>query len=474
MPQLNRRSLRDVTLAAGGARWIADRQNRIVLGRLRHESGLAVPAGDLRGRSVLIRSERQLPTVLAAIELDGIARRILLCPPDLAPEHLPAIARDGAVDVVVTDGSLPPVELGRHADVVMCGSDLTDASRAEPDRSTPTEWVLFTSGTTGRPKMIVHTLASLTGPLDDGLAVASDAVWSTFYDVRRYGGLQILLRALIGGASMVLSDAAEPVRAFLSRAGASGVTHISGTPSHWRRVLMSAAASLMAPAYVRLSGEVADQAILDHLHGAYPSADIAHAFASTEAGVAFDVRDGLAGFPASLLAAADAKAEMRVEDGTLRIRSSRMAVHGLAGETRDPRPAGETRDLRDDSGFIDTGDMVELRGERYYFIGRREGVINVGGQKIYPEEVEAVINLHPAVQVSRVRARSNPITGAVVAADVVLRADVAGDAAAFATIREAILATCRASLAAYKVPVSISQVASLAIAASGKLVRVGA
>jgi acyl-CoA synthetase (AMP-forming)/AMP-acid ligase II len=118
--------------------------------------------------------------------------------------------------------------------------------------------------------------------------------------------------------------------------------------------------------------------------------------------------------------------------------------------------------------------MVELRGERYYFIGRREGVINVGGQKIYPEEVEAVINLHPAVQVSRVRARSNPITGAVVAADVVLRADVAGDAAAFATIREAILATCRASLAAYKVPVSISQVASLAIAASGKLVRVGA
>jgi len=462
MPKLSRRSLWDVTLGGGGERWIADRHGTIVLDRLRSGSSLAVTARDLRGSSVLIRSERQLPTILAAIELDGIARRILLCPPDLAPDHLPGIAADAGVDVVLSDGSLPPVDLGRSVRSVECSSEVTCRSLVGFERGTATEWVLFTSGTTGRPKMIAHTLHSLTGPLDDGLAVATDAVWSTFYDVRRYGGLQILLRALIGGASMVVSDAAEPVSDFLVRAGASGVTHISGTPSHWRRVLMSPAASRMAPAYVRLSGEVADQAILDHLHAAYPDANVAHAFASTEAGVAFDVRDGLAGFPASLIGAPDAKAEMRVQDGTLRIRSSRMAVHGLAAQTRD---------LRDDSGFIDTGDMVELRGDRYYFVGRREGVINVGGQKIYPEEVEAVINLHPDVQVSRVRARSNPITGAVVAAEVVLRTDIAGDAAAFAAIREAILTHCRASLAAHKVPVSISQVASLAIAASGKLVR---
>ncbi len=48
--------------------------------------------------------------------------------------------------------------------------------------------------------------------------------------------------------------------------------------------------------------------------------------------------------------------------------------------------------------------MVELRDGRYHFVGRREGVINVGGQKVHPEEVEAVINRHPGVRMARVRA----------------------------------------------------------------------
>ena len=67
--------------------------------------------------------------------------------------------------------------------------------------------------------------------------------------------------------------------------------------------------------------------------------------------------------------------------------------------------------------------MVELRGDRYYFVGRRDGVINVGGLKVHPEEVEAVINRHPRVQMSLVRARKNPFTGAVVVADVVAKCE---------------------------------------------------
>ena len=59
---------------------------------------------------------------------------------------------------------------------------------------------------------------------------------------------------------------------------------------------------------------------------------------------------------------------------------------------------------------------------RYYFRGRSGGIINVGGLKVYPEEVEAVLNADPRVRMSLVRARRNPITGAVVVADVVLRA----------------------------------------------------
>jgi acyl-coenzyme A synthetase/AMP-(fatty) acid ligase len=256
---------------------------------------------------------------------------------------------------------------------------------------------------------------------------------------------------------MVLSDAGESVGDFLRRAGESGVTHISGTPSHWRRVLMSGEAARMSPKYVRLSGEIADQAILDNLKAAYPDAEVAHAFASTEAGVGFDVRDGLAGFPASYVGEPGAKAELRVEDGTLRIRSTRTASRYL----------GSGPALGDAEGFVDTGDMVERRGDRYYFLGRREGVINVGGQKVHPEEVEAILNRHPAVRLSLVRPRKNPITGAVVAADVVLR-DPATD---FTSVRRELLQACRAQLPAHKVPVSLRAVASLPFAESGKLLR---
>jgi acyl-CoA synthetase (AMP-forming)/AMP-acid ligase II len=305
--------------------------------------------------------------------------------------------------------------------------------------------------------MVIHTLAGLTGAIRPRAPDAAPGVWGTFYDIRRYGGLQILLRALLGGGSMVLSGVDESVGDFLARAGREGVTHISGTPSHWRRVLMSGEAARMSPKYVRLSGEIADQAILDNLKAAYPNAEVAHAFASTEAGVGFDVRDGLAGFPASYVGQAGAKADLRVEDGTLRIRSTRTASRYL----------GSGPALGDREGFVDTGDMVERRGDRYYFLGRREGVINVGGQKVHPEEVEAILNRHPAVRLSLVWPRKNPITGAIVAADVVLR-DPAAD---FTSVRQELLQACRAQLPAHKVPVSLRAVGSLPFAESGKLLR---
>src|SRR5205823_7753643 len=141
----------------------------------------------------------------------------------------------------------------------------------------------------------------------------------------RYGGLQIFFRAVLGRGSFVLSGPEEPLGDYLNRLGAHAVTHVSGTPSHWRRVLMSPAARAISPRYVRLSGEVADQAILNALHAFYPAASIGHAFASTEAGVGFEVNDGLEGFPASLVQERGDVA-LKVEDGSLFIRSSRNAA----------------------------------------------------------------------------------------------------------------------------------------------------
>jgi acyl-CoA synthetase (AMP-forming)/AMP-acid ligase II len=428
----------------------------VALAKLRHGSGLSVPIDRLAGRSVLLAAKDQLAAALALIELDGVVRRLVLCPPDLSPQHLPSIIETAAVDMVVADPAARDGDLPRGADLIFCSAKIAPG-QSEPRNDHETEWVLLTSGTTGVPKLVVHTLSTLAGAFGTGSTTGNRPVWSTFYDIRRYGGLQILLRAILGGGSLVLSSATEPTAAFLERAGACCVTHISGTPSHWRRALMSHAARRIAPRYVRLSGEIADQAILDRLRACYRSAAIGHAFASTEAGVAFEVDDGLAGFPASLLGNRENGVAMKAEDGSLRLRSMRTALRYLG--------AGSAN-LADADGFVDTGDMIERRGDRYYFVGRKGGIINVGGRKVHPEEVEAVINGHPGVQISIVKARKNPITGEIVVADVVALGsarDAADRVEEAAALTAGILGLCRNSLAPHKVPATIRIVSSLDI-----------
>jgi acyl-coenzyme A synthetase/AMP-(fatty) acid ligase len=420
--------------------------------------------GELRGRSVLLAAKGQLAGALSLIELDGIAKRIVLCPPDLPDEHLPSVIKTAQCDAIVSDGAVSGACAGA-ACLVTCTLVISPAEPPSRDDH-QTEWILVTSGTTGLPKLVVHSLASLTSPIKPGSPAQGPPVWSTFYDIRRYGGLQIFLRAVIGGGSLVLSSAEEPTGDFLVRAGAYGVTHISGTPSHWRSALMSPLARRISPKYVRLSGEIADQGILDHLRVLYPAADIAHAFASTEAGVAFEVSDGRAGFPATLIAQRGGEVDLKIENGTLRIRSGRTASRYL-GRSNDY--------LTDAEGFVDTGDMIVERNGRCYFVGRRDGVINVGGRKVHPEEVEAVINRHPRVQVSLVKARSNPITGAVVTADIVVRdgPGTVSTSADFELVTAEILEACRRALAPHKIPAAMRIVPSLDVTASGKLARRG-
>src|SRR5689334_10518161 len=137
-------------------------------------------------------------------------------------------------------------------------SATTQRWRWKAPGSRKSEWVLFTSGTTGIPKMVAHSLEALTGAIQPG--TPDGVVCGTFYDIRRYGGLQILLRALLGQASLILSDAEESAADFLLRLARHGVTHLTGTPSHWRRAVMSRGDDAICPRYIRLSGEIADQA----------------------------------------------------------------------------------------------------------------------------------------------------------------------------------------------------------------------
>src|SRR5262249_14208861 len=292
MPQSPRdtRSLRDFLneAANGDTRSLHGRHAGVALGELVHGSSLGGDLAALDGACVLVLTRDQLTTALTLIELDGVARRMILCPADFPREHLPVVVAKADVDAIVADEDahdLPALDVRLH---VTCTPTIAPDAATQPG-GRRTEWILFTSGTTGIPKMVVHTLASLTAAIKPRAQRDGRIVWATFYDIRRYGGLQILLRAVLDGGLLVLADTEEAIHDHLARLGAHGATHVTGTPSHWRRVLMSPAAHAMAPPYVRLSGEIADQAALDGLHALYPQARIVHAFASTEAGVGFEV-----------------------------------------------------------------------------------------------------------------------------------------------------------------------------------------
>jgi len=456
-------SLRETIAKESVPRTCWDRVDAVRLTELARGTSLGGRLPELAGRTVLLATESQLTSALALIELEGVARRIVILPPDAEPEHLPAVIAIAGIDAAVIDDGTPPHQALDRLVRVRCKPAIEPMSGSPLPRAR-TEWVLMTSGTTGVPKMVVHDLKRLTAALRAPSPADGAEVWGTFYDIRRYGGLQIYLRAVCGGASLVLSSAGEPVADHLARLAEHGVTHLSGTPSQWRRALMAPAINAIAPRYVRLSGEIADQAILDGLRTAFPNATVGHAYASTEAGVAFDVNDGLAGFPADYIGTVRNGVGMKILDGTLRIRSCGAAAGYVGGERR----------LADAAGFVDTGDMVERHGDRFYFAGRKGGIINIGGLKVHPEEIEAVINRHPSVRMSLVRGRQSPITGSVVVADVVLKGE--GQAAADKSARQIalkddILKFCRETLPRHKVPAAISFVPALKVAAAGKLVR---
>ena len=137
-------------------------------------------------------------------------------PAEFRTRGLDVLIRDAEADALVYDGD--DVAHGAALEI-LAPCRLPLEPRPKPQvRRFATEWVMPTSGTSGPPKMVVHTLATLTG----AFRPAASQIWATFYDIRRYGGLQILLRALAGTESLTLSGAGESVEAFLIRAGEAG------------------------------------------------------------------------------------------------------------------------------------------------------------------------------------------------------------------------------------------------------------
>jgi acyl-coenzyme A synthetase/AMP-(fatty) acid ligase len=271
---------------------------------------------------------------------------------------------------------------------------------------TPGRVCVLTSGTTGIPKPVEHlwhTLNTMDRARDVG-----QRTWFVPYQVGSYAWFQMICLGLFTPRqNLVLADGADPISSF-TVAMEAGVTAVSSTPTFWRYAMLKIAPEAFRKSSletITLGGEIVDQELLDELKRLFPRAAVRHIYASSEAGAAIVVNDGLAGFPVERLQEAGSSVHLKVESGRLHVRSAYTTASSLGQASR----------------WVDTGDLVEVRGDRVYFLGRESGLINVGGLKVMPAEIESGLLEHPDVLWAQVRGRKAPVVGEVPAAKVVLR-----------------------------------------------------
>lgn len=300
-----------------------------------------------------------------------------------------------------------------------------------PTDPVPGRITVLTSGTTGLLKLIAHTAQSLN--TFDRVRDMPANGWFVPYQIGSYAWFQMVsLGLFMGDQDLIPADFSDLAGSFEAALRVGHVTAISSTPTFWRHALMSIDEDLLRAAPLRsisMGGEIVDQAILDRLAGLYPDARIRHIYASSEAGAAIVVTDGKAGFDSALLARKDGPIGIKVSEGRLYIRS----------------PYANRADA---DSWVDTGDLVEERDGRIFFCGRAGNqMINVGGQKAFPVDIEAHLMTHPDVVWARVTARRAPLVGHLPVAELVLRRKLDPDAA-----EAMLIAHCDGHLAEYATP----------------------
>jgi acyl-coenzyme A synthetase/AMP-(fatty) acid ligase len=421
-------------------------------------SGSALSSGDVLERIDGLRWLRQaaankvvavwshdpLDALILMMALDGAARQLLLLPANTTDERAHDFARRSGCTHWTGDAH----ELACCVRLVPNGLAATDIPDIED-----TQWVLTTSGTTSTPKLVSHNLAALasTAKADTGKGAAY--CWGLLYDPARFAGLQVVLQALRGGSALALVPETVPFEERIDFFARVGVNALSATPTLWRKLLMSGRAKYLPLKVATLGGEIADQKVLTAVQSEFPQAGVRHVYASTEAGVGFSVADGLEGFPAEWLTVPPQDVELKIIDGELLLRSTRTAITYHGGGS-----------LRDAKGWVTTGDHVESDGTRVRFVGRLNGAINVGGDKVFPEAVESVLMAHPGVAAAVVRGKKSAISGSLVEALVVPALSLADNSA----LRRDLLETCRMHLPKHAVPALIRFVATIEANSSGK------
>jgi len=263
--------------------------------------------------------------------------------------------------------------------------------------------ILFSSGSTGESKAALHDLVSLLEKFKVRRQTLR-AISFLLYD--HIGGVNTMLYSLANGGCIITVEQRDP-DSVLQAVENHRAELLPTSPTFLNLMLMSEAYKRYDLGSLRIISygtEPMPEHTLTRLHQLFPHITLHQTYGLSELGILQSrSRD-----PNSLWVKVGGEGfETRVVDGVLQIK----ARSSMLGYLNAPSPFT-------DDGWFDTNDMVEVDGEYLRILGRKSDLINVGGEKVYPAEVENVIQELEAVAEVTVYGEQNAITGNIVCADI--------------------------------------------------------
>jgi acyl-CoA synthetase (AMP-forming)/AMP-acid ligase II len=305
------------------------------------------------------------------------------------------------------------------------------------ERDTP-GLILFSSGSTGESKASVLDFDRLLAKFETPRPAYRTLV---FLLLDHIGGINTLLHALSHGGTIVTIPERSP-DAICAAIAAHRIQLLPTTPTFLRVLLISEAIrrhDLSSLEIVTYGTEPMPSSTLAAVHDALPQVRLKQTYGLSELGILpTQSRDS----GSVWLKLGNAGFEHKIVDGVLWLRSQ----SAMLGYLNAPSPF-------DVEGWFNTQDLVESDGEYIRILGRKSELINVGGEKVHPTEIENVLLQLDNVKDVTVRGQPNPITGEVVAAKITLLAPEEP-----AALKQRVRRFCQARLERYKIPAVIDVV----------------
>ncbi|MEN5387960.1 fatty acid--CoA ligase family protein [Aliarcobacter skirrowii] len=296
--------------------------------------------------------------------------------------------------------------------------------------------ILFSSGSTGKPKAMVHNLDTLINSFKDKKEKSMNMLVFLMFD--HIGGLNTVFNALCMGACLIIPKIKD-AKTICELIEKYKIMVLPSSPTFLNLILISEEYKnydLSSLRMITYGTETMPQSLLLKLKEVFPKVKFLQTFGTSETGISTTSSKSSNSLFMKL---EDINGEYKIVDNELWLRSKTQVLGYL----------NASMDSFTSDGWFKTGDLVEVDGEYIKIIGRAKEVINVGGQKVLPAEVESVILSIEEISDCMVYGEQNAITGQTVVCDVVLNKNIEN-------IKKRVRVFCKDRLDAYKIPTKVN------------------